>query len=228
MTSSADDRRCAAAATTWLAKRSARHLDLRDVQIASRHADPRTTNRRLAGTCCSLASSIHAHCPGDRPARPSTVTVVSRRTVSAAVLVLVLATGWLASACTGATNPTTPPSPWWAFVQPPGATQTSAYHGALGSWLTSVSAPAITVTSAPAASWLATSRRRPDGTTRALACWPVGHPGVHRARLGPRDFRANLGALPDLRGEYVGQACLIAAAPWLDPKPRCSPSCRHW
>src|SRR6266851_1148817 len=96
--------------------------------------------------------------------------------------------------CTGATNPTTPPSPWWAFVQPPGATQTSAYHGAPGSRLTSVSAPAITATSAPAASWLATSRRRPDGTTRALACWPVGHPGVHRARLGPRDFRANSGS----------------------------------
>jgi hypothetical protein len=49
------------------------------------------------------------------------------------VLVLVLATGCLTSACTGATVPAAPPSPWWATVQPPGATQASVFRAVPGS-----------------------------------------------------------------------------------------------
>lgn len=50
------------------------------------------------------------------------------------MLVLVLATGWLTSACTGTTTtPAAPPSPWWATVQPPGATQASVFRNVPGS-----------------------------------------------------------------------------------------------
>lgn len=49
------------------------------------------------------------------------------------MLVLVLVAAWVSSACTGATAPTARPSPWWAGVQTPGATQTGAFRGRPGS-----------------------------------------------------------------------------------------------
>ena len=49
-----------------------------------------------------------------------------------AVLVLVLAAACVSSACSGTTAGARP-SPWWAGVQTPGATQTGAFRGKPGS-----------------------------------------------------------------------------------------------
>lgn len=77
---------------------------------------------------CSIPHLVREIGPRDHQA-----VTASRRTVQAAGLALVLTTGCLMSACTGATIPAAPPSPWWATVQPPGATQASAFRDVPGS-----------------------------------------------------------------------------------------------
>lgn len=56
-----------------------------------------------------------------------------RRTGWPAVLALVLAAAGVSSACSGAAAPAGRPTPWWAGVRTPGATQTGAFHGMPGS-----------------------------------------------------------------------------------------------